>query len=61
MTDLQMLGNNFRLTKDVVPLFDPKVHLYEYGSLMIMAQLHGKTVINYLTGAVVFYLIVLCF
>ena len=41
MTDLQMLGNSFlffnlawypwyRRTKDLVPLFDLRVHLFEY-------------------------------
>ena len=45
MTDLQMLGNSFanlawyRRTKDLVPLFDPKVHLFENSLLKILAQL----------------------
>ena len=50
MTDLQMLGNSFcefgswyRRTKDLVPLFDPKVHLFENSSLKIMAQLIWNT------------------
>ena len=34
MTDLQMLGHSanlawYRRSKDLVPLFDPKVHLFE--------------------------------
>ena len=43
MTDLQMLGNSFCKFVQVltnVPLFDPKVHLFENSLLEIMAQLH---------------------
>ena len=46
MTDLQMLGNSFanlswyRRTKDLVPLFDPKVHLFENSFLKIVAHMH---------------------
>ena len=45
MTDLQMLGTVFaysswyRLTKDLVPLLDPKVHLLENSLQKIVAQL----------------------
>ena len=48
MTDLQMLGNSFanltwyRRTKDLVPLFDPKEHLFENSLLKILAQLQGE-------------------
>ena len=47
MTDLQMLGNSFgelawyRRTKDLVSLFDPKVHLFENSLLKSLAQLQG--------------------
>ena len=41
MTDLQIANLAwYRRTKDLVPLFDPKVHLFENCSLQIMAQLH---------------------
>ena len=46
MTDLLMLGNSFanlawyRRTKDLVPLFEPKVHVFENSLLKIMAQLY---------------------
>ena len=45
MTDLQTLGNSFcelawyPRTKDLVPLFDSKVHLYENSLLKMLAQL----------------------
>ena len=29
----------YRRTEDLVPLFDPKVHLFEYSLLKILAQL----------------------
>ena len=47
MTDLQMLGNSFceiglvSTSNDLVPIFDPKVHLFENSLLKILAQLHG--------------------
>ena len=47
MTDLQMLGNSFfefawyRRTKDLIMLFDPKVHLFENSLLKVLAQLHS--------------------
>ena len=34
----------YRRTKDLVPLFDQKLHLFENSSLKIMAQLHGKKI-----------------
>ena len=45
MTDLLMLGNSFcefgwyRRTKDLVPLFDPKVHIFENSILKMLSQL----------------------
>ena len=45
MTDLQMIGNSlenlawYRCSKDLVPLFDPKVLFFETSILKIMAQL----------------------
>ena len=48
MTDLQMLENSFcefgryRRTKDLVPLFEPKVHHFENSLIMILAQLYSK-------------------
>ena len=45
MTDLQMLGNSFanfawyRRTIGLVPLFDPKVHLFENSLLKILGKL----------------------
>ena len=48
MLDLQMLGNSFRgefvlvsTYRNLVPLFDPKVHPFENSLLKIMAQLPG--------------------
>ena len=51
MTDRQMLGNSFCefglvSSKDLVPLFDPKVHLFENSSLKIMAKLHWAPMRN---------------
>ena len=49
MTDLQTSGTFFenlawyRRTKDLVPLFDPNVHLFENNILKIMAQLQEQT------------------
>ena len=49
MTGLQMLWNIFcemalyRRTKDLVPLFDPKVHLFENSLLKMLAQLHVRS------------------
>ena len=42
MTDLQSLANLawYRGMKDLVPLFDPKVTLFENSSIKILAQLH---------------------
>ena len=42
MTDLQMLGNHFCefTSKDLVPLFDSKVHLFENSLLKMLAQLY---------------------
>ena len=57
MTDLQMPGNSFcefglyRRAKDLVPLFDQKVHLFENSLLKIMAQLYKLT--NLKNGRVV--------
>ena len=45
MTELQMLGPVYanlawyRRTKDLVPLFDTKVHLFENSLIKILAQL----------------------
>ena len=44
MTDLQLLGNSFggfglvSTYQRLVPLFDPKVHLFENSLLKILAQ-----------------------
>ena len=53
MTDLQTLGNivsEFGLvsisTKDLVPRFDPKVHLFENTLLKILAQLLWRYIIK---------------
>ena len=51
MTDLQMLGNSFSefglvttYQKILVPLFEPKVHLFENSILKIMVQLSVSSV-----------------
>ena len=38
----------YRHTKDLVPLFDPKVHLFENSILKIMAQLHFSEIVQHL-------------
>ena len=47
MTDLQMLGHSanlawYRRSKDLVPLIDPKVQLFENSLLKILAQLQCR-------------------
>ena len=44
MTDLQMLGNSFCKfgAKNIVPLFDPTVKLFENSLLTILVQLLCK-------------------
>ena len=55
MTDLQMLGSMalvanldwYRRTNDLVPIFDPKVHLFENSLLKIRAQLIWLLLVPY--------------